>query len=113
LGTCQKGYASWTNCSFSGKVRRDMTKPLVRVQSVEPHQGFVVDVHFTDGSQREINLAPYLQGPIFEPIRNDPSLFHALQVEEGTIAWPNGGCHTEFCVTVQSRKAHRLDLGWV
>jgi hypothetical protein len=27
---------------------------------------------------------------IFEPIRNDLSLFHALQVEEGTIAWPNG-----------------------
>jgi len=67
-----------------------VTKPLVRVQSVEPHEGFVVDVHFTDGSQREINLAPYLQGPIFEPIRNNPSLFHALQVEEGAIAWPNG-----------------------
>ena len=67
-----------------------MTKSLVRVHSVEPREGFIVDVHFTDGSQREINLAPYLQGPIFEPIRNDPSLFHALQVEEGAIAWPNG-----------------------
>lgn len=63
---------------------------LVRVQSVEPREGFSVDVHFTDGSQREINLAPYLQGPIFEPIRNNPSLFRAMQVEGGTIAWPNG-----------------------
>ncbi len=63
---------------------------LVRVQSVEPRKGFTVDMHFTDGSQREINLEPYLHGPIFEPIRNDPSLFRSMRVEEGTIAWPNG-----------------------
>jgi hypothetical protein len=41
-------------------------------------------------TQREINLAPYLQGPIFEPIRNDPLLFRSMRVEGGTIAWPNG-----------------------
>ena len=62
----------------------------VRVQSVEPREGFNVDVHFTDGSQREINLAPYLQGPIFEPIRSDPSLFRSMLLEEGAITWPNG-----------------------
>lgn len=67
-----------------------MTWTLVRVQYVEPREGYTVDVHFTDGSQREINLAPYLQGPIFEPIRKDPSLFRSMQVEEGTIVWPNG-----------------------
>ncbi len=67
-----------------------MTWKLVRVQNVEPRDGFIVDVHFTDGSRREINLAPYLQGPIFEPIRSDPSLFRSMRVEEGTIGWPNG-----------------------
>jgi hypothetical protein len=67
-----------------------MTWKLVRVQSVEPQEGYIVDVHFTDGTQREINLAPYLQGLIFEPIRNDPSLFRSMRVEEGSIAWPNG-----------------------
>jgi len=67
-----------------------MTWTLVRVQSVEPRDGFTAYVHFTDGSQREINLAPYLQGPIFEPIRNDPLLFRSMRVEGGTIAWPNG-----------------------
>src|SRR5258708_29713702 len=67
-----------------------MTCTLVRVQSVEPGEGFTAYIHFTDGSQREINLAPYLQGPIFEPIRNDPALFGSMQVEEGTIAWPDG-----------------------
>ena len=67
-----------------------MTWTLVRVQSVEPGEGFTAYVHFTDGSQREIDLAPYLQGPIFESIRNNPSLFRSMQVEGGTIAWPNG-----------------------
>ena len=62
---------------------------LVRVQSVIPRERFAVDVHFTDGSQREIDLEPYLQGPVFEAIRNDPFLFRSMRVERGTIAWPN------------------------
>jgi hypothetical protein len=63
---------------------------LVRVQSVELREGFKVNIRFTDDSSRKVNLAPYLRGPIFDPIRNDPALFGSMQVEEGTIAWPNG-----------------------
>jgi hypothetical protein len=67
-----------------------MTQVLVRVQSVEPGEGYTATIRFTDGSCRKVNLASYLRGPIFEPIRNDPALFRAMQVDEGTIAWPNG-----------------------
>ena len=63
---------------------------LVRVQSVKLLEAFMVDVRFTDGSQREINLEPYLHGPIFEMIRNDASLFRSMRVERGAITWPNG-----------------------
>ena len=63
---------------------------LVRVQSVKPLETFMVDVRFTDGSQREINLEPYLHGPVFEMIRNDASLFRSMRVERGAITWPNG-----------------------
>ncbi len=63
---------------------------LVRVQSVELQNGFTVIMHFTDGSQRQINLEPYLQGPIFELIRNDSSMFRSMYIEEGTVTWPNG-----------------------
>ncbi|GAC1392668.1 MAG: DUF2442 domain-containing protein [Ktedonobacteraceae bacterium] len=66
-----------------------MTK-LVRVQCVEPKNGFSVAIQFTDGSQKQINLEPYLQGPIFEPMRDNVSVFRSMYVEEGTIAWPNG-----------------------
>ena len=63
---------------------------LVRVLRAEPHENFVVDLHFTDGTCREINLEPYLHGPIFEEIRNEPALFREMRVEDGTITWPNG-----------------------
>jgi hypothetical protein len=63
---------------------------LVRVRSVEPLQGYTVRLTFEDGTQKEVNLQPYLQGPIFEPIRNDPTMFRAMMVEGGTVAWENG-----------------------
>jgi len=64
--------------------------PRVRVRAVEPRQGFTVQFTFDNGVQREIDLEPYLHGPIFEPIRNDPATFRAMKVEGGTIAWENG-----------------------
>ncbi len=64
--------------------------PLIRVHSVEPLQGFTVRLRFDDGKQRDIDLEPYLRGPIFEPIRNDANEFRSARVEGGTIAWSNG-----------------------
>ena len=65
---------------------------LVRIRAVTPQSGFRVRLSFTDGSEREIDLEPYLRGPIFEPLRRDPSLFAAVSVdpELRTIVWPNG-----------------------
>ncbi len=65
-------------------------RPLVRVQSVEPLDRFRVRLKFEDGTQREADLATYLRGPIFEPIRNDPTMFRSVRVQGGTVAWPNG-----------------------
>jgi len=63
---------------------------LVRVRAVESLQGFRARLEFEDDTQKEIDLEPYLHGPIFEPIRKDPALFHSMKVEGGTIAWDNG-----------------------
>jgi hypothetical protein len=63
---------------------------LVRVRAVEPLEGFRVRLEFEDGTQKEIDLEPYLHGPIFEPIRSDPAVFRSVRVEGGTIAWANG-----------------------
>jgi hypothetical protein len=69
-----------------------MTKQLVRIQSVEPLEGFRVRLGFTDNTQRIVNLEPYLHGPIFESIRDDLMAFRSVRVDKrmGTIVWDNG-----------------------
>jgi hypothetical protein len=64
--------------------------PLVRVRSVKPLQGFKAMVSFDNGTQREIDLEPYLHGPVFEAIRSEPAVFRSMTVAGGTIAWPSG-----------------------
>ena len=65
---------------------------LVRVQSIRPIHDFVVFVEFTDGTKREIDLEPYLRGKVFENIRQNPSVFQAMRIDErmSTIVWENG-----------------------
>ena len=65
---------------------------MIRVRSVTPLAGFHVNLVFTDGTDKEIDLEPYLQGPIFEAIRNDPETFRRIKVDEraGTVVWDNG-----------------------
>ncbi|MGH9840908.1 MAG: DUF2442 domain-containing protein [Blastocatellia bacterium] len=67
-------------------------KELVRIRSVKPLEGFVVHVEFTDGVEREIDLEPYLRGPVFEALRSDPAVFRSVRVDARTktLVWPNG-----------------------
>jgi hypothetical protein len=63
----------------------------VDVISIELLGGFLVRVAFADGFVRDLDLEPFLHGPIFEPVR-DPAFFARVRVdsESGTITWPNG-----------------------
>ncbi len=65
---------------------------LVRVRGVEATHDYRVRLTFTDGTTREIDLAPFLRGPVFECIRSDPATFRSVAVDPraGTIVWPNG-----------------------
>ncbi len=53
--------------------------------------GHVVWLRFRDGREGEIDLAPALDGPMFEPLR-DPEIFRTFRVdpEFHTLVWPNG-----------------------
>jgi len=64
---------------------------LVTVVSVKLLGGFEVELTFDDGFVRQINLDPYLEGPIFQPLRDDPAYFRLVRVDQelGTICWPN------------------------
>ena len=65
---------------------------MIRIRDVCPIAGFTVRLTFTDGTERDVDLSPFLRGPIFEPIRADRSAFEAVTVDRelGTIVWPNG-----------------------
>ncbi len=65
---------------------------MVRVSSVRCLTGFVVELGFTDGTLRTLDLDRLVRGPIFEPLRRDPALFRAVRVDpgSGTVVWPNG-----------------------
>jgi Protein of unknown function (DUF2442) len=65
---------------------------LVRTNSVKPLENFVVQLEFTDGTQRNIDLEPYLRGKIFEPLRENLDIFRTVKVDERmkTICWENG-----------------------
>ncbi|MBI3538389.1 MAG: DUF2442 domain-containing protein [Chloroflexi bacterium] len=63
---------------------------LVRVKRVVPLEKFQVRLGFDDGTVKVIDLEPFLWGPVFETIRNDPKVFRSVKVEGGTIVWENG-----------------------
>lgn len=66
-----------------------MEIPVVaKVTVISP---YTIEVVFTDGHQREINLENELWGEVFEPLR-DPDEFAKAFVDQeaGTVCWPNG-----------------------
>jgi N-acetylglutamate synthase-like GNAT family acetyltransferase len=52
---------------------------------------YVIEFTFADGLQRAVDLEPFLDGPLFAPLRS-PRKFRAFKVDDdaGTIVWPNG-----------------------
>lgn len=65
---------------------------MVDVTNVEVLHDRVVRLQFSDGTERIVDLAPLLWGPVFEAIAEDDEMFAQVEVdpETGTIAWPNG-----------------------
>ncbi len=61
------------------------------VQRAKYVRDYVVEFTFADGSRREVDLEPFLRGPIFEPLK-DVERFRRFRIERalGTIAWRNG-----------------------
>lgn len=63
---------------------------MLRIATVQPLDRYRVSLTLTDHSKRIVDLAPHLQGDMFQPLREDPSLFRAVSVTHGTLSWPTG-----------------------
>ena len=51
--------------------------------------GHRIQVTFNDNTEKTIDFLPWLEGPVFEPLK-DPEYFERFFVEGGTVGWPNG-----------------------
>ena len=65
---------------------------MVRIEDITVLDELRVELKFSDGTFRVIDLAPYLEGPMFDKLKEDPALFRQVRVDRelGTIVWPNG-----------------------
>ena len=51
--------------------------------------GYCIHVTFSDNSEKTIDFAPWLDGPVFAPLKA-PNYFRRFFLDGGTVAWPNG-----------------------
>jgi hypothetical protein len=64
-------------------------KFLPSVVHAEHRGGFHLHVVFNDGSQNTIDFEQWLEGPMFESLKN-PDYFKRFFIDGGTVVWPNG-----------------------
>ncbi len=62
---------------------------LPTVTRAEYRGEYRLHVTFNDGRSGTIDFQRWLEGPIFEPLR-DPEYFQRFFLDGGTVSWPNG-----------------------
>ena len=63
---------------------------MLRVHRATALDDYKVSLTLTSGEVIQRDLSAVLWGPVFEPLRQDPTRFRALSVQAGTIVWPGG-----------------------
>ena len=71
--------------------REPKTADIPVVTSVTVLRPYLLDIEFSDGEHRCVDVADLLWGEMFEPLR-EPALFDRAFVDPvlGTVVWPNG-----------------------
>ncbi|MCI0586673.1 MAG: DUF2442 domain-containing protein [Planctomycetes bacterium] len=62
---------------------------LPTVIRAEYRGGTRIHVTFDDGTEKTIDCARWLEGPVFESLK-DPDYFRRFFLDGGTVVWPNG-----------------------
>ena len=64
---------------------------ILKITAARPLEPYALDVVFSDGTEKRVNIEPLLWGPVFEPVR-DPEHFKQVYVDDvlKTVAWPSG-----------------------
>ena len=59
------------------------------VLEAEYRGDYKIHLVFQDGTEGTVDLNDWLEGPVFEPLR-DTQFFARFFIEGGTLVWPNG-----------------------
>ena len=62
---------------------------LPTVIAAEYRGAYCIHLTFSDQSEKTIDFQQWLDGPVFEPLR-DTEYFRKFFLDGGTVAWPNG-----------------------
>ncbi|MBI3679598.1 MAG: DUF2442 domain-containing protein [Acidobacteria bacterium] len=62
---------------------------LPSVIRAEYRGGHRIHMTFNDNSEKTIDFRQWLDGPVFEPLKNQ-SYFRRFFLDGGTVVWPNG-----------------------
>jgi len=72
-------------------MENSLQQEILHINSVKHIEKFKLWVAFDDGTEGQVDLAGYLSGSVFEPLK-DESFFSKVYIDEEleTVAWPNG-----------------------
>lgn len=64
---------------------------ILRITNAKYVRSFVLNLTFSDGVRKQVDVRPVLFGPVFQALL-DPDYFArmTLDPECGTVVWPNG-----------------------
>ena len=62
---------------------------LPQVVEAGYRSGYCIHLVFSDGRQGTVDFEPWLEGPVFEPLK-DEAYFRRFFIDGGTVVWPNG-----------------------
>jgi hypothetical protein len=62
---------------------------LPQVVRATHETGFRIHVTFNDGTEASVDFEPWLDGPVFEPLKH-PATFRKFFIDGGTVSWSNG-----------------------
>jgi hypothetical protein len=63
--------------------------PLLKVISVRPLDNYRIHFEFSTGEIREVDFAPLLDTPCFQPLR-EKALFDQVYLDHGVPSWDGG-----------------------
>ena len=64
---------------------------ILRLEKAKVCGSFALDLTFSDGTRKQVNVKCLLRGPIFRPLK-DEDYFRMMKFDAvgGTVCWPNG-----------------------